>query len=190
MTAVIPYEQRLNADRRWALMEGSMHFENESSVFTSMLRIVKRLEELQVPYALIGAMAMFMHGYRRFTENVDILVSKEGAETCRESLIGSGYCSDAGAHLRDAETGVRIKLFLHAAFETQLIDGIRCLTLSKLVGLKLERGQFPGRLRDLGDVQELILTLRLPESFAERLTPSVRESYLELRRPLLPHLQD
>ena len=57
-----------------------MHFEKESAVFKTMQAITKRLDELGIPYAVVGGMAMFMHGYRRFTEDVDILVTKESLQ--------------------------------------------------------------------------------------------------------------
>ncbi len=58
---MITYEQRLNRDLPWALREGSMHFEEESAVHKTMNRIIRRLEEMGIPYALAGAMAMFFH---------------------------------------------------------------------------------------------------------------------------------
>jgi hypothetical protein len=61
------------------------------------------------------------------------------------------------------------------------IDGIRYLTLESLVQLKLASGLTnPGRIRDLGDVQELIRVLGLPDDLAERLDPFVRVEYLRL----------
>ena len=38
-----------------------MHFEKESAVHKSMERIVRRLEELEIPYAVVGAMALFSY---------------------------------------------------------------------------------------------------------------------------------
>ena len=64
MPAVIPYEERLNRDRHSALREGSMHFEKASAVYDPLQRIAKRLDDLGIPYALGGGMAMFLHGYR------------------------------------------------------------------------------------------------------------------------------
>ena len=52
--AVVPYETRLNQERRWALMEGSMHFEKESAVFRTMREIAGRLNQLGIPYAVVG----------------------------------------------------------------------------------------------------------------------------------------
>jgi hypothetical protein len=72
---MVAYETRLNQDRRWALREGSMHFERESAVHKALEKIIARLEALGVPFAVAGGMAMFLHGYRRFTEDVDILVT-------------------------------------------------------------------------------------------------------------------
>jgi hypothetical protein len=43
--------------------------------------------------------------------------------------------------------------------------------------LKLASGQAAHRLGDLNDVQRIIQSLSLPEDFAERLDPSVRESF-------------
>ena len=59
MSGVVPYEQRLNENRRWALLEGSMHFEKESAVHRTMEKIARRLAELGVPYAVAGGMALF-----------------------------------------------------------------------------------------------------------------------------------
>jgi hypothetical protein len=65
-----------------------------------------------------------------------------------------------------------------------VIDGIKVISLPTLVQLKLASGTAPGRIKDLGDVQELIRLMRLPESFADELDPSVRPLYLELWREL------
>jgi hypothetical protein len=196
---VITYEQRLDRDTRWALKEGSMHFEKESAVHKTMEKIVRRLEDLQIPYAVVGAMAMFLHGYRRFTEDVDLVVTREALRQVHEKLEGLGYLPPfAGSkNLRDADLGVRIEFVVTGDFPgdgkpkpvafpdpiqaSTEIEGVRCLTLPKLVELKLASGMTdPGRVKDLGDAQELIRTLRLPEEFASQLDPFVQGKYREL----------
>jgi hypothetical protein len=192
---MIAYEERLNRDRRWALLEGSMHFEKASAVFKSLQRITRQLDELDIPYALVGGMAMFLHGFRRFTEDVDILVTREGLEEIYRQLEGLGYVPPfAGSkQLRDTETGVRIEFLVTGGYPgdgkpkpvsfpdpSQVaveIEGVRCIELPRLIELKLASGTAPGRLRDLGDVEQLIRTLRLPAEFAETLDPSVRDLY-------------
>ena len=61
------------------------------------------------------------------------------------------------------------------------IDGVRVVTLEKLIELKLASGMTaPDRLKDLADVQELIKARGLSAEFAEELNPYVREQYLRL----------
>jgi Nucleotidyl transferase AbiEii toxin, Type IV TA system len=196
---MIAYEERLNRDRRWALLEGSMHFEKDSAVFKSLKRITRRLDELGIPYALVGGMAMFLHGFRRFTEDVDILVTSDGLEKIHRQLEGLGYVPPfAGSkQLRDTETGVRIEFLVTGGFPgdgkpkpvvfpdpsgvVTEIEGIHVLSLPRLVELKLASGMSnPRRAKDLIDVQQMIETLQLPESFADQLDPSVREKFREL----------
>jgi hypothetical protein len=63
------------------------------------------------------------------------------------------------------------------------IDGVRFVTLEKLIELKLASGMTaPDRLKDLADVQELIKARALSRDFAARLDPYVREKFLELQR--------
>ncbi len=64
-----------------------------------------------------------------------------------------------------------------------VIDGVKTVTLEKLIELKLASGMTaPDRLKDLADVQELIKTKSLDSSFAERLDLSVRKKFLELQK--------
>ena len=86
METVVPYETRLKHDFDWALQEGSMHFEEESAVQKTLRRITKKLDELGVPYAVVGGLALFFHGYRRFTEDVDILVTKDNLNTYMDEM--------------------------------------------------------------------------------------------------------
>ncbi|MCA1609083.1 MAG: hypothetical protein LC730_06475 [Acidobacteria bacterium] len=64
-----------------------------------------------------------------------------------------------------------------------VIDGVKTITLEKLVELKLASGiSAADRLKDLADVQELIKIRELNEDFAERLDPWVRDKYADLYR--------
>ena len=196
---MIAYEQRLNADRRWALSEGSRHFEDKSAVQETLRRIARRLDAIGVAYAISGGMALFQHGYRRFTEGVDVLVTREGLAKAHESLVGPGYSPTVagGKNLRDTDSGVRIDFLVAGEFPGDgkpkpvafpdpaaaavEHDGIRYLGLATLIEMKLASGMTSAaRLRDLSDVLELIKVLSLTETFADRLCPYVREKYLEL----------
>src|SRR3989337_2924651 len=105
MTAA--YETHLHNDLHWALREGSMFFEEKGGLHRTLQRITQRLRELNIPYAVAGGMALFFHGLRRFTEDVDILVTREGLNEVHRHLEGLGYVPlfSGGRNLRDAESG-------------------------------------------------------------------------------------
>ena len=195
---VLPYEQRLNENRRWALSEGSRHFEGGSEVERALAKVTARLDDLEIPYALVGGMALFLHGLRRFTEDVDILVTREGLDRIHANLRGRGYLPpfEKSRHLRDTESGVRIEFLVTGAFPGKgveipvsfpdpadvatEIDGVRCVRLETLVELKLASGKDnPGRLKDLADVQEMVKAFDLPRDFADRVNPYVRTEFLD-----------
>jgi hypothetical protein len=130
---------------------------------------------------------------------VDILVTADGLKAVHAALDGLGYVPPfAGSkNLRDAETQVRIEFLVAGQFpgdgkpkpvafpepdEAAVeIDGIRYIRLATLIELKIASGMTnPGRLKDLGDVQELIRALKLPESFSANLDPFVASKYEEL----------
>ncbi|HWX41805.1 MAG TPA: hypothetical protein VN345_11700 [Blastocatellia bacterium] len=175
-------------------------FMGEGPVHKTMRTLARRFPEAGVDYAIVGAMALVMHGYRRETVDVDVLMSREGRDLFVENLVGRGYVPlfpGAKKQFRDTETGVEIDIItegeypgdgkpkpvsfpppIDAAIE---MDGIRIITLEKLVELKLASGMSaPHRLRDLADVQELIKVRGLGADFAESLDNSVRTKYLEL----------
>jgi hypothetical protein len=193
------YEQLLDRDLRWALSEGSRHFEENSAVFAALREITRRLKALDIPYAVVGGMALFRHGLRRFTEDVDILVTKRDLRTIHERLEGLGYLPPfpGSRHLRDTRHGVKIEFLTTGDFPgdgkakpvafpdpTSVaieLDGIAYVTLPRLIELKLASGMTsPGRLKDLSDVLELIKALDLPGTFAEGLDPFVRAKFEEL----------
>ncbi len=193
------YEARLSSNLSGAILEGSMHFEGESAVFQSLRRITRRLGDLGIPYVVVGTMALFAHGFRRFTEDVDLLVTPDGLRDLHTALDGLGYTPPfkGGKQLRDGDTKVRIEFrvtgqypgdgkpkpvaFPDPADVATVIDGVRYLNLPTLVDLKLASGMTaPGRLKDLGDVQELIRILSLAESFADQLNPYTRDKFCEL----------
>ena len=196
---MVTYEQQLNRDVRWAFKEGSMHFEKESAVHKTLSRIARRLDELGIPYAVVGGMALFFHGFRRFTEDVDILVTREGLQEIHKRLEGLGYLPlfTGSKNLRDTETGVRIEFlvtgdypgdglpkpvaFPDPAGASVEVDNIRFLQLPRLIDLKLASGMTnPRRARDLADVQQLMEALDLPEDFVSQLSPFVQEKYKEI----------
>ncbi len=192
---VVPYEKRLDQDWGRALNEGSRFFEDRSAVQDTLRKIAKRLGDLGIPYAVVGGMALYKHGFRRFTEDVDLLVTPEGLKEIHERLEGLGYVPPftGSKQLRDAETGVRIEFLVTGAYPGDgkpkpvafpdpadvgvELDGINYLSLPSLIELKIASGMTGGlhRLKDFADVIELIKVLNLPADFADKLNPYVRD---------------
>jgi hypothetical protein len=203
--SVCPYEQRLANDLRWAMSEGDRFFRGEGGAHDSLRKITKRLNELNVPYAVAGGMALFSHGFRRYTDDVDILVTKEGLQRIHEALEGRGFLRpfSRSKNLRDTDNGVKIEFLVSGQFpgdgkpkeiafpdpsDAQVeMAGIQFLNLPTLINLKLASGLTGAdRSKDIGDVQELIKILALTEDLADSLHPFVRQKYRELCRAVRP----
>jgi hypothetical protein len=186
----LPFETRLSSDLRWAMSEGRVQ--------QTLARISKRLDELGIPYAVAGGMALFLHGHRRFTEDVDILISRDDLPRVQESLEGRGFVRpfSTSKNLRDATTGVRIEFLISGDYPgdgkpkpvsfplpqdvNEVRAGIKVLRLPQLIELKLASYKTgKGRTKDLGDVEELIKTLDLPRELAEQLNSYIADLYLQ-----------
>jgi hypothetical protein len=174
-------------------------FMNESKVHHALAKLARLLEESKIPYAIIGAMALNEFGYRRVTEDVDVLLTREGLETFKALHLGRGYVEkfSGSKGLRDTEYSVGIDVILageypgdgkpkSVKFPDPALAGQRgarvvLLPLPRLLELKLASGlTAPHRFQDLADVMAVIRTLKLGESLSEQLDPMVREKYREL----------
>ena len=172
----------------------------EGDVYETLRALATRLTEEGLEYAVIGGMALVAHGYRRFTEDVDVLMTRETLRRFKDKFVGSGYVpafSTASKSFRDTSTGVKIEVmttgeypgdgkpkpvvFPDPAGARVEREGLWIITLEKLIELKLASGlSAPHRLKDLSDVQELIVHLKLPLELAEQLDASVRAEYRRL----------
>lgn len=168
----------------------------------ALKRLAADLENNGIDYVVIGAVALNNHGYRRFTEDIDLLLTRDGLEKFRETLVGLGYrpaFEGAQKKFRTSDENVPVEVITTGEYPgdglpkpvvfpdpreiSVEIDGIMTVNLDKLIELKLASGMTsPDRLRDLADVQELIKLKGLDEEFALRLDEYVREKYVELCR--------
>jgi hypothetical protein len=169
------------------------------SVQAAMEKVTRLLEEMDIPYAVVGAMALNEAGYQRFTQDVDLLLTSDGLERFKRRWLGRGYVEkfQGSRGLRDAENGVEIDVVIAGEFpgdgkpkpvafpdpavEALRGERVRLLPLERLLELKLASGMSaPHRLRDLADVLEVIRVCRLPRDLELRLDPSVRPRFREL----------
>ncbi|HXH70599.1 MAG TPA: hypothetical protein VNI60_09745 [Pyrinomonadaceae bacterium] len=185
-----------------AYEEGLRFFMGQGTLNETLRRVVKDLENHEISYNVIGAVALNNYGYRRFTEDIDLLLTKVGLKKFQNELVGLGYrpaFEGATRKFRTTRENVTIEIITAGEFpgdgkskpvrfpnpnESDIeIDGIKTLSLEKLVELKLASGMTaPHRLKDLADVQELIKIKSLSADFAKKLNPFVREKFLELQK--------
>jgi hypothetical protein len=173
--------------------EIDMFFQGNDPVHQTMRRMAEKLEGAGIPYALMGAMALNAHRYRRTTDDVDFLLNAEGLTEFRRRWVGTDYEPVPGRARRfiDRVNGVTIDILVTGRFPGrgqpgpvafpepndvfQTIDGIRVVDLATLVGLKLAAR----RHKDFGDVVDLIRIHDLDESFADKVHPTLRGDYVE-----------
>jgi hypothetical protein len=183
----------------WAGAEyAERFFMGVAEVQQAMRKLVERLDELGIPYAIVGAMALNEHGYRRVTVDVDVLLTREGLERFKDRWIGRGYVekSPGSRGVRDTEFDVAIDVLLAGDFPGDMQPkpvrfpdpsmvavrerGLALIPIANLVELKLAAGiSAPQRMKDLGDVLELIKSAKLGRQLSEALDTYVRPKYLE-----------
>jgi hypothetical protein len=181
--------------------EGLLYFMGEGAVNKTLARLSQDLTEHEIDYMVIGAVALLAYGYPRFTEDIDLVMTAEGLEKFHAELVGLGYVPSfpgARKRLRSTLDNVSIEIMTSGEYPgdgkpkpvsmpvpltaSEEIDGIKFVTLEKLIELKLASGiSAADRLKDLADVQELIKVKKLSSDFAQKLDPYVREKFLELQ---------
>lgn len=65
-------------------------------IYEELLAVLDLLETHEVDYALCGGLAVALHGYPRFTKDIDLLVLPDEAERAADALEESGFLFRAG----------------------------------------------------------------------------------------------
>lgn len=177
-----------------ALGRDKLHFQDLQAALAEMKVSFEREE---IPFAVVGALALRVHGYVRFTEDIDIVTTREGLDLIHQRLVGRGLIPRAAGlrkKLRDTVHKVNIDVITageHAgASDSPLVyphpedaafslvdQGLRYATLETMVAVKLTSGTWGKRGQDLVDVERLIKANRLDESFTERLIEPLKELF-------------
>jgi hypothetical protein len=185
--------------------EGLRYFMREGKLNNALSRLAHDLSKHGIDYVVIGAVALLAHGYPRFTEDIDLIMTEEGLKKFHEELVGLRYLPSfpgAEKRLRSTIDGIPIEVMTTGEYPGDgkpkpiripepkavgtEIDGIYFVTLDKLIELKLASGiSAPDRLKDLADVQELIRIRKLDQEFAKKLNPYVRDKFLELYQAII-----
>jgi hypothetical protein len=175
------------------------YFMGSSPLQEAAAQIARILGDLKIDYAIAGALCLAAHGVVRATEDVDVLISREGLDAFKKAWLGKGYVDirPGGKAVRDAVHGVKVDFLIEGDYpgdgkpkpvrfpspQSAGIDAgrFRVVDLKHFLELKLASGMTaPHRIQDLADVLRLITVARLPRELAEQLHPYVRAKYDEL----------
>lgn len=153
----------------------------------TLRKAVRALSDARIPSLVVGGYAVQEHGYARFTSYVDIVVSSVADARARLSISGFRENPGSSMTLTDRVTKVEVDLLpgggtfgpgpLYLPMPTSLGIEPAIASLKTLLEIKLSSyiGSPISRLRDLGDVVELVKANELPRDYA--LASSVAETY-------------
>jgi hypothetical protein len=187
-------DQRVAAELR----ELDAFFMGTSKIQRAAEDLARRLDEAGIDYAIAGAIALGVHGFRRATEDVDVLITREGLAKFKAEWLGRGYVEvrAGGKPVRDAINDTKIDFLVAGDFpgdgkpkpvafpqphEAAIVgEHFRVLALPRLIELKLASAMTaPHRGHDFFDVVELIRRAHLEAALADELDPFVREKFAE-----------
>lgn len=186
-----------------------MHYLTARRVFhllenETLWELAERVHELLaregVEHAIVGGVAVCLHGYRRNTVDLDLLVEPADTAGVQSALEADGIRWHAAEKEFRSAAGVAIQCVLAGENEgpgqaakfpspsdpkhVTRIEGLPVLSLAALIQSKLACGL--GNLRrthrDFADVVELIAVHKLDGSFARFLHKSVRKEFRVLVR--------
>jgi hypothetical protein len=92
--------------------EGLRYFKGEGAINKTLTRLASDLEQRGIDYMVIGAVALLAHGYPRFTEDIDLVMTSEGLQKFHDELVGLGYSPafpGAKKRLRSTADSVSLK---------------------------------------------------------------------------------
>ena len=189
--SLLPAKPLLSAQRVYTMLA------NES-LWDTAVRCHEVLANAKIPHAVLGGVAVCLHGYQRNTVDLDLLVRKSDTQRIQTSLSAAGFVwnqehveftSPGGIPVQFLLAGDRAGKGSEVFFPdpgdvktTKTLDGLPVLTLARLIESKIACGE--GNLRrthkDFADVIELILVNDLNTSFSRYLHKSLRSTFREL----------
>ncbi len=198
--AVVGADRPMKTTLSEALQHAGEFFMERSPIHQAALRISKTLAGMQIPFAVGGALAAAVHGHVRMTEDVDILLTREGLAAFKKRWLGRGWVEifPGLKGMRDTEHGVKIDVMLAGDYpgdgkpkpvafpdpeDAAELDGHGrpVMALRTLLELKIASGMTAvHRPQDLYDVIRLIRANELDLAYADALHPYVRDKYREL----------
>src|SRR5262245_40030157 len=84
-------DSRLGEDMEQKLARATRFFMGTADVQLAANRLAQKLDELGIPYAICGGLAVFAHGHERMTRDVDVVLTADGLARFKEQALGRGW---------------------------------------------------------------------------------------------------
>lgn len=146
---------------------------------TKILEVARHLcDRVEAP--VLGGIAVILHGYPRTTTDLDLYTPDRKFTDVQLRAAGARWDTARREHVLD---DVRIHTVTpddarHTVEKTSVIKGVHVVSLKDLLAIKLICGlKNVHRMKDLADVQELILRVPLDKRFAGKLPKGVRAEF-------------
>jgi hypothetical protein len=172
----------IHRDEAMSLMEG------RGAILETAREISALFRESGLSAAVIGGIAVVLHGHWRATKDIDVLVGSPPQEVA-SVLEAHGFLLDS-ARREFVRDGIPVHLVLPEQTGTALskiveIEGILTVPLQSLIGMKLRSGtRNLLRAQDLADVIGLIRHHKLTGEFARSLDKDLRPTFRKLVRSI------
>lgn len=162
--------------------------------------IARIFKEKDIDFCIIGGISLEVYGYPRATGDVDVLVLTEDLPKVHD-LIGTYIrpkfptsnkkfvWNHSGAQMdvllsREISGGLHGLPFEDPKNLRNFIGDIPYISLEKLIEYKLSSWKYGnGRLKDAGDVQELIKINHLPKDYGDDFRSDLKDAYREIWVP-------
>ena len=158
--------------------------DKKGAVLETAVKVSRLFERHHLDAAVIGGVAVVLHGHIRTTRDVDVLV-RGPLEACREAFESAGMtfekaereflCDEVPVHLVEQEMVRPVPgRFID-------IEQIRTVRLADLISMKLHSGtENILRAQDIADVIGLIRGNKLSAGFARLIDKPVRAEFRKL----------
>lgn len=158
--------------------------EKRGAVIETAVKLSRIMRERSIDGAVIGGVAVVLHGHVRTTKDVDLFVRQPLTEVST-ALEAAGLsfdpskreflCDGVPVHL------VPEQMLAHAPTRFEVRDDVTTVSLADLISMKLHSGTTKlVRAQDLADVIGLIKALNLSSAFARHIDRPMRAEFKKL----------
>jgi hypothetical protein len=166
--------------------EAILMLEHRGEVLATARRVSAILRDAKIDGAIIGGIAVFLHGYQRTTIDVDVFI--EGPlQAASEAMTRAGMTYDpARREFRHGDVPVQLvdaQIVQRVPVERTRIGEITTVGLTDLVNMKLRSGtKNLARSQDIADVIGLIRANKLTGAFTSKIDKPLRAEFRKLVR--------